>query len=519
MNAAPDRVIVFDTTLHEGSLTPGATMSIAEKVELARALELLRVDVIEAGFPAVSPMDAAAVRAIARQVQSTVVCALARCANAEIDAAAAALSEAAQKRVHVYHPTSDIKLERALHLSRGDVLDRVSASVEHARTLFTDVEFSLEDIGRTDPEFAVDVARRAVEAGANVLNLADTVGHATPGQLGELVRRLAELAGPRIVIGVRCSDDLGLALANSIAAIEAGARQVECTVNGVGPRGGACALEELVLALRTRRDHFGLHTGVDPKRLYPTSRLVSGITGLAVQRNKAVVGENAFVHDAAVHPTPELRQVHETVKPEDVGFNRSSVILGKHTGRQALRQRIRELGYLLDEVQLSRVLRDFRQLASKKRELFDADVEAIVRGEVFSSPEQAWTLEAFHTSAGSGNLPTASVALVSPDGEKVQEASVGDGPVDAAFRALERATGITVRLRDYQVRSISYGKDAQGEAVLEGEHDGRLYRGRAVSTDIIEASLRAFLTVLNRIERESRPGPGADGLMAMAGKD
>jgi 2-isopropylmalate synthase len=365
-----------------------------------------------------------------------------------------------------------------------------------------DVEFSPEDAARTEPDFLLEVVERAIEAGATTVNIPDTVGYAVPSQYAAAIAHLKKhVRGiDRVVLSVHCHNDLGLAVANSLAALEQGARQVECTINGIGERAGNCALEEVVMAVRTRGDFYHLRTNINTKKLYHTSRLVSHVTGIQVQRNKAIVGQNAFAHEAGIHQDGMLkeRSTYEIMNPEDVGLPRTALVLGKHSGRHALRQRVLELGYHLDEEQLQRVFEGFKALADRKKVIYDADIEALAEAQMAQGPS-LWTLEAVTCNAGSATIPSAAVCLWHQDGTLVREASLGDGPVDAVFKAIERITGIAVQLRDFRVRSVTVGEDAQGEAHVEAEYNGKVLTGRAVSTDIIEASALAFIQVLNRI--------------------
>ena len=519
---SPDRVLIFDTTLRDGEQSPGASMNLAEKLEIAYALRTLGVDVIEAGFPAASPGDFEAVTSVARHVEGPIICGLARCNRPDIERAWDAVRDAASKRVHVFLATSAIHREFKLQMAKEEIVKMVRDGVRYARDLCEDVEFSPEDAARTELDFLAEVVERAIDSGATTINIPDTVGYAMPNAFAEAFRHLKKTVRgiERARLSVHCHNDLGLAVANSLAAVAEGARQIECTVNGIGERAGNTPMEEVVMALKTRRDYFKLDTNIDTKRLYPTSRLVSNITGLRVARNKAIVGQNAFAHEAGIHQHGMLmhRETYEIMQPEEVGYTQSDLILGKHSGRHAVRHRIKELGYHLDEIQLNRVFDEFKTLADKKKELYDADIEALVRGEMWASPDLSWTLVSFHTSAGTGTLPTAAVCLQHVDGHTVKQAVCGDGPVDAVFKAMERVTGISPTVRDYQVRSVTTGEDAQGEAILEVEYDGRIYRGRAVSTDVIEASARAFLSLINRIVRERQVVPETSAIMAAAAK-
>jgi 2-isopropylmalate synthase len=497
-----DRLIIFDTTLRDGEQSPGASMNLAEKLEIAHALSELGVDVIEAGFPIASPGDFEAVEAIASQVEKPVICGLARCQAEDIDRAWEALREARRPRIHVFLATSAIHREFKLHMAKEEILRRAVEGVQRAKSYCDDVEFSPEDAARTELDFLAEVVERTIEAGATTINIPDTVGYAVPEQYAAAIRHLKKhVRGiDQIVLSVHCHNDLGLAVANSLAALKEGARQVECTINGLGERAGNCALEEVVMAVKTRSDFFGLQTDIRTRRLCPTSRLVAHVTSIPVQRNKAIVGQNAFAHEAGIHQDGMLKErtTYEIMNPEDVGLARTELVLGKHSGRHALRQRVRELGFHLDEAQLQRVFEGFKALADRKKLIYDADIEVLAEAQVHTGPA-LWTLESFHTSAGTGTLPTAAVCLVHCDGHKVQDAACGDGPVDAVFKTIERVTGLTLQLKDYQVRSVTVGEDAQGEARIEAEYEGRLVKGQGVSTDIIEASALAFLQVINRI--------------------
>jgi 2-isopropylmalate synthase len=515
--AESDRLIIFDTTLRDGEQSPGASMNLTEKLEVALALKDLGVDVIEAGFPIASPGDFEAVQMIARQVEGPVICGLARCNLEDIDRAWEALREAARPRIHVFLATSAIHREFKLHMAKEEILTRAVEGVRRAKGYCDDIEFSPEDASRTELDFLAEVVERAIEAGATTVNIPDTVGYAVPSQYAAAIRHLKNnVKGiDRVVISVHCHNDLGLAVANSLAAVKEGARQVECTINGIGERAGNCALEEVVMALRTRADYYGLRTMINTPRLCPTSRHVAHVTGIDVQRNKAIVGQNAFAHEAGIHQDGILKEptTYEIMRPEDVGLAQTELVLGKHSGRHALRERVQELGYHLDDIQLQQVFEGFKVLADRKKTIYDADIEALAEAQIHSGPA-LWTLESFHTSAGTGACPMAAVCLVHVDGRKVQDAACGDGPVDAVFKTIERITGVAVQLRDYQVRSVSIGEDAQGEARVEVEHDGRVQRGQAVSTDVIEASAQAFLQAINRLSmrRQQRLNPQTEVL-------
>lgn len=517
--SAKERLIIFDTTLRDGEQSPGASMNLAEKLEVAQALRDLGVDVIEAGFPIASPGDFEAVQMVARQVEGPVICGLARCNREDIDRAWEALRGCPRPRIHVFLATSAIHREFKLKMAKDEILRRAIEGVERAKGYCDDIEFSPEDASRTELDFLAEVVEKAIEAGATTVNIPDTVGYAVPAQYAAAIRHLKQNVRNinQAVISVHCHNDLGLAVANSLAALQEGARQVECTINGIGERAGNCALEEIVMSLRTRADYFHLETGINTRRLIPSSRLVAHVTGIHVQRNKAIVGQNAFAHEAGIHQDGMLkeRSTYEIMRPEDVGLMQTELVLGKHSGRHALRERVVTLGYHLDDAQLQSVFDGFKALADRKKVIYDADIEALAESQIHSGPA-LWTLESFHTSAGTGTLPMAAVCLAHIDGRKMQDAACGDGPVDALFTCIERVTGIDVKLRDYQVRSVSGGEDAQGEARVELEYNGRIQRGQAVSTDIIEASAHAFLQAINRLamRMESRLNPQTEAVSA-----
>jgi len=501
---ADKRVLVFDTTLRDGEQSPGASMNLTEKLEVARALELLGVDIIEAGFPITSPDDFEAVRAISREVKKPVVAGLARCVAKDIDRAAEAVRDARKPRIHVFLATSRIHREYKLRKARSEILRLSVEGVERAKRAVEDVQFSPEDAARTEPDFLARVVEAVIEAGATTVNIPDTVGWATPDGFRALIEYLFERV-PNIaeaVVAVHCHDDLGMAGANSLAAVQAGARQVECTINGIGERAGNAALEEIVMALRTRPEAFdGCWTNIKTERLYPTSRLVSRVTGLVVQRNKAVVGENAFAHESGIHADGILkkRTTYEIMDPRTVGLKTSRLVLGKHSGRHQFRERLKALGFRIPPDQVDRLFfGPFKELADRKKEVFDEDIEALVETELVTVPE-TWRLIGIQVATGTGGMPTATVELEHTGrGERIRDAATGDGPVDAIFRAMERLTGLSLKLTDYQIRSVTGGKEAQGEVRLEASHRGRTIPGRGVSTDILEASAKAYLNAINR---------------------
>ena len=502
MDTDIDRLVIFDTTLRDGEQAPGCSMTDREKLRVARALSELGVDVIEAGFPAASDGDFESVRLIAREITGPIICGLARCGGNDIERAWQALREARRPRLHVFIATSPIHRKFKLGMSREEVLRRAVEGVRVARALCEDVEFSAEDAARTEPAFLAEVVTAVIEAGARTVNIPDTVGYAVPAEFAERIAYLRERVPniDRAVISVHCHDDLGMAVANSLAAVQAGARQVECTINGIGERAGNCALEEVVMAVRTRGDRLGVQTRIDTRRLAPTSRLVSAVTGVAVPRNKAIVGENAFAHEAGIHQHGMLRhqETYEIMRPEDVGLGGSTLVLGKHSGRHAFRSRVEALGLALDEAELDRAFIAFKTLADRKKEIFDADIEALVlrSDDAGAGP---WRLAALGIRSGEGPRAAAEVELVHADGHVCHEAASGDGPVEAAFRAMERATGIEVELKSFDIRNVTVGEDAQGEAVVSVLHGGRIWQGKGFDTDIIQASAQAFLQAINRI--------------------
>ena len=508
---AEDRVIIFDTTLRDGEQAPGCSMTLREKLRVASALRDLRVDVIEAGFPAASPGDFEAVQAIAGEIDGPVIAGLARCSAEDIERAGKALEGARRRRIHVFVATSEIHLKYKLHMAQEEIIRRAVEAVTIARQWCDDVEFSPEDASRTDRGFLADVVAAVVEAGAGTVNIPDTVGYTVPAEFAGLFTYLgdnvSDAAGT--IFSVHCHNDLGMAVANSLAAVGAGARQIECTINGIGERAGNCSLEEVVMALKTRANFFGIETNIDTTRLYPTSRLVSSITGMHVPRNKAIVGENAFAHEAGIHQHGMLEHAstYEIMLPEDVGLSRSNLVLGKHSGRHAFRERARELGFDLDETELNRAFDEFKKLADRKKDMYDGDIEAIIMNtEGETGP---WQMDELHISAGTGAIAAAAVRLRHADGDGADEASVGDGPMEAAFKALERATGISLNLQNFELRSVTTGEDAQGEVTVTVEYNGQSLRGNGVSTDIVEAGALAYLEVINRICRREAALEGA----------
>jgi 2-isopropylmalate synthase len=502
-----DRVTIFDTTLRDGEQSPGCSMSTGEKLEVARALAELGVDVIEAGFPIASPGDFEAVREIASAIgteDGPVVCGLARCNDADIDRAGEAVKPAAKSRIHVFLATSAIHRQFKLKMAKDEIVRRAVDGVKRAKMHCADVEFSPEDAGRTELDFLTEVVEAAIDAGATTVNIPDTVGYCIPEEYANVIRHLMKNVKniKQAVVSVHCHDDLGLAVANSLAAVREGARQVECTINGIGERAGNCSLEEIVMALRTRQSFFGLSTNINTRRLYPTSRLVSSVTGLHVQRNKAIVGKNAFAHEAGIHQDGYLknRETYEIMSPEDVGISRTELVLGKHSGRHALRERIAGLGYELSDDQLNRVFEEFKKLCDLKKEVFDADLEAIVGQRINASAvPPTWELVSVVGTAGNACKPSCSITLKRADGKIFKAAEFGGGPVDAMFHALSKLTGVELRVTDYQIHSVTVGNDALGEVTVQVQQDDHSFRSRAVSTDIVTATAEAFVNVVNKV--------------------
>ena len=496
------RITIFDTTLRDGEQSPGASMNIAEKLEIAQALVALGVDIIEAGFPIASQGDFEAVQQIAESVRGSTICGLARCNDQDIDRAWEALRHAERSRIHVFLATSAIHREFKLKMGKQEIIERAVAGVRRAAGHCPDVEFSPEDAARTEPDFLCEVVEAAINAGATTVNIPDTVGYATPAHMGRVIRTLRERVPniDRAVISIHCHNDLGLAVANSLSAVEDGAGQIECTINGIGERAGNCSLEEVVMAIRTREDYYHFTTGIATQRLVPTSRLVSNITGIQVQRNKAIVGRNAFAHEAGIHQDGMLkeRSTYEIMRPEDVGLAQTDLVLGKHSGRAALGDRVKALGYTLSAEQLQTLFVQFKALADKKKEVYDADIAALIDEEIRETDEM-WSISRYTLSAATGAVPKVTLSLKRGDEEATRELSTGDGPFDSLFLAIEQITGIEVVCKDFRVHSVTVGKDAQAEVTVEVAHRGQVFRGRGVSTDSIEASAKAFLNAINRV--------------------
>lgn len=496
-------IVIFDTTLRDGEQSPGASMNLEEKLTIAQALADLGVDIIEAGFPIASPGDFEAVEQIAKSIRGPVICGLARCSDQDIDRAWEALKHSHSPRIHVFLATSAIHREFKLKMTADEIVQRAVAGVKRAKRVCDNIEFSPEDAARTEPDFLCRVVEAVIQAGATTVNIPDTVGYATPAHMGRVIHTLKNRV-PNIdkaVISVHCHNDLGLAVANSLAAVENGARQVECTINGIGERAGNCSLEEIVMALRTRNDHYGLQTKIATKRLVPVSRLVSSITGLEVQRNKAIVGRNAFAHEAGIHQDGMLkeRSTYEIMRPEDVGLVKTDLVLGKHSGRAALSDRAKQLGFDLTGEQLQAVFEEFKRVADRKKEVFDGDIMAIIQSQLHGTLAASWELVDFTVQLRRGKSPKFHLKLNRAGQDHEIEVEDGEGPIDAAFLATGKLTGVPMNCREFKINATSLGHDALGEVTLSIEHQGTEYRGRGVSTDCVEATLVAVLSAINRI--------------------
>src|SRR5512133_839899 len=496
----PDRVVIFDTTLRDGEQSPGISLNVAEKLEIAHQLARLGVDVIEAGFPIASPGDFDAVRSIAREVHGPVIAGLARAHAADIDRAWEAVREAERPRIHTFISTSDIHIVHQLQSTREDVKGQARAAVAHAKSLVDDVEFSPMDATRADVEYTAEVVQIALDEGATTINIPDTVGYTMPHEYATFLGRLYELVpGLRdVVLSVHCHDDLGLAVASSFAGLQAGARQVECAVNGIGERAGNASLEEIVMLLHTREASVGLWSSVNTREIARTSRLVSRLTGYPVQPNKAIVGRNAFAHESGIHQDGVLKErtTYEIMDATTIGLETNSIVLGKHSGRHALRKALAELGFTVDGAALNTAFKRFKELADKKKQVTALDLEAIVSDEMKQTPA-AFAIESFEVEASNVRAPLAKVTVRMPDGSVGSGSFTGDGPVDAFFSAINAATGHDARLKEFHVSAVTGGRDALGEVTVLLELDGRTASRAGVSTDILEAAGKAYLRALS----------------------
>ena len=497
-----EKVIIFDTTLRDGEQAAGASLNLQEKLEIARQLEKLGVDVIGAGFPVTSPGDFEAVSLIAKEIRTPTICVLTHADLKAVDQSWEAVKGAEHPRIHIVLSSSDAHLFYQLRKSREEILQMSCDMVAHARKYCDDIEFSAMDASRTEPEYIYQILRAVIEAGATTVNIPDTVGYAMPEQFGALIEGVFKNV-PNIdcaIVSVHCHNDLGLAVANSLEALRHGARQVECTINGIGERAGNASLEEIVMALKTRRDFFNLTTNIDTTQIYRTSRLVSEMTGFPVQPNKAIVGANAFRHSSGLHIDGVIKMpvTFEIMNPKSVGIPSSSLVLGKTSGRHAFKERLSELGYTLSEEDLNRAFRGFKILADKKKDITDRDIESLIAEELRTVTE-VYHLDHVEISCGDHNIPTATVRLIGPDGQSLADAALGTGPVDAVYKAINRIVRIPNRLTEFTVKSVTEGIDAMGEVLIRIESEGVTYTGRGAATDIIVASAKAYMNALNRL--------------------
>jgi|BEDMetMinimDraft_2_1075160.scaffolds.fasta_scaffold03779_3 2-isopropylmalate synthase len=498
----PNRVFILDTTLRDGEQSPGAHLNAEEKLRIAHQLATLGVDVIEAGFPISSPGDFEACKRIAREIEGPVITALARAVKEDIDAVWNAIKDAARPQIHIVLSVSDIHIERKLKLTRDEVLKRGVEAVKYAKELCEEVEYSPEDAGRADRDYLVETVERVIDAGATVINIPDTTGYCMPEEFGALIEYVIKnVRHPeRAIFSVHCHNDLGLATANTLAGIRAGARRAECTINGIGERAGNTSLEEVVMAIRTRKDFFGLYTGIDTTQLMRTSRLVSQLTGIMVQPNKAIVGANAFAHASGIHQDGILKDKinYEIMKPQDVGFEESRIYLSARSGRHAFRHRLKQLGIHLEEPEFTKAWNAFLALADRKKEVTDLDLETLIADHVPQAVEH-WILDTVQVTTGNKSLPMATVILRDKNNNQVEGASSGDGPIDAIIKAISKATGVEAELVDYKVGAIEPGEDAVGGVSLTLKYNDQIYNGHGADTDILVASTKAYIAALNKL--------------------
>jgi 2-isopropylmalate synthase len=502
------QIQIFDTTLRDGEQSPGCSMNIKEKIEMARQLEALGVNVIEAGFAAASQGDFNAVRAVAKELQKTRITSLSRALTKDIDSTWEAIRYAKYPRIHLFIATSDIHMEYKLKKTRAEVLEQTAEMVRYAKKYCEDIEFSAEDATRSDPDFLAKVCEVAIAEGATVLNIPDTVGYTSPEEYGNLFRFLrgSVKGAANVQFSSHCHDDLGLAVANALAAIKAGAEQVECTINGIGERAGNTALEEIVMNLKTRSDYYGADTSVATTQIYKASRLLSTITGVKVQPNKAIVGENAFAHESGIHQHGMLanKQTYEIMSPESVGLTTNKMVLGKHSGRHAFNDRIKELGYNVDLDMINTLFKRFKDLADKKKTVSDRDIEALVRSILAQEIPKSFALERYVINSGNTITPTSSIALTGVDGARSEKVAIGFGPVDASFNAINKIVGRAVKLEEYSIGAVTEGRDAQGEVSVKITSEGATAKGYGLSTDVIEASILAYINAINNLIYETK---------------
>ena len=515
-----DKVLIFDTTLRDGEQSAGAGLTTEEKLEIAKQLDRMGVDIIEAGFAASSPGDFEAVRRIAAEVTRPVICSLARCMPGDVDAAWDAIKDAERPRIHVFLSSSDIQILHQLRSNREEVMDRAVAAVEQAKGYCDDVEFSPMDATRTEPEYLYQLLEAAIAAGATTVNIPDTVGYTVPSEFIELLEGIKQNVSniDQAVLSVHCHNDLGLATANSIAAVEVGARQVEGCVNGLGERAGNASIEEIIMGLETRKEYLGVSTNIDTRQIYPSSRLVSEITGFPVQPNKAIVGNNAFRHASGIHQDAVLKErtTFEIMEAQSVGWPSNSIVLGKLSGRSGLRSRLEEMGYVLSQDELNEVFTDFKNLADRKREVTDADLDSLMSTRRRMEYEPSiYELERVQVSCGNHEIPTATVTLKDPDGSVVTDAATGTGPVDSVYKAINRIVGVPNTLTEFTVNAVTEGIDALGRVTIRIEKNGVIYVGRGSDVDIIVASAKAYMSALNRLLAKE----GVGQAVAASGQD
>ena len=497
-----EKLIIFDTTLRDGEQCPGASLNIKEKLEIARQLALLKVDVIEAGFPVASPGDFESVKQIAEEIRGASIAGLSRALEKDIEATAKALEKAEKPRIHVFLSTSKVHRDHMVEKAKEEIIEMGVKAISFARKFCDDVEFSPMDATRTEKDFLVEVTREVIQAGATTVNIPDTVGYTIPEEFAQLIGYLKQNVDniDQAIISVHCHNDLGLGVANSLAAVRAGVRQIECTINGIGERAGNASLEEIVMALKTRQEYFGFESDIVTEQLYPSSKLLSQITGVDVQPNKAIVGANAFAHEAGIHQHGVLKNplTYEIMTPQSVGIKSSNLVMGKHSGRFALGQRIQELGFDLNDIDLNNIFKEFKRLADLKKQVFDEDIEALVTHGIGRKTDK-FILKDLIVTSGTNAIPTATISMKIDD-KVIKKAGFGDGPVDAALNTIKEITGIDCTLTSYVVKAITGGTDAQGEVSVGVEKDGVRITGRGAHTDIVVASALAFLNALNRLE-------------------
>lgn len=499
-------VRIFDTTLRDGEQSPGCSMNLKEKIEMAKQLERMKVDVIEAGFAISSQGDFVSVKTIAETIKDCTVASLARATETDIDRAWEAVKYAKSPRIHTFIATSPIHMDHKLQMTPEEVYERAVYMVKHAKKYCSDVEFSCEDGTRSDPEFLAKIFEGVIKAGATTINIPDTVGYTMPEEYYSFLMKIRELAPSmeNIIISAHCHNDLGMAVANSLAAIKAGATQIECTINGIGERAGNAAMEELVMALKTRKDILGVDTGIKTEEIMRASNLLSRITGVKVQPNKAIVGENAFSHESGIHQHGVMKhkETYEIMRPESIGLTKNNMVLGKHSGKHAFREKVKDLGYELGDKELEIAFEKFKALADKKKRVFDRDIEALIAKESLQVPK-TYTLDSYVINSGNTITATAVIKMIK-DGKIVEKVARGEGPVDASFKAIERIVGKKLFLEDYQLQSITEGEDAQGDAMVVINDEGKSFKGRGLSTDVIEASIHGYINAVNKMIYESR---------------